>query len=364
MLCTFGVLHVNIIQKRGRIRCIHLPLPNIADWIPDRYGFYMRRRQTNHRTVFRPFRPQRPLPAPEGTVSTTTPASTPIANPPKKVTVPDFLAKKQRGEPITMLTAYDYPTALAVDRAGIDSILVGDSLGMVVLGYESTLPVTMEDMLHHCKAVKRGAQHALLVGDMPFMSYQVSVTEALRNAGRFLQEGGMDAVKLEGGRVRVDAIRAIVGAGIAVMGHIGLTPQSISALGGFRVQGRSAAAAQRLYEDALLLQEAGCFSLVLESVPAQLGEFISRRLQIPTIGIGAGVGCDGQVLVLHDLLGLFDRFTPRFVRRYTELHHAILAALQQYKADVIERRFPATEHTYTIPDEVWAAFLSEVESPR
>lgn len=295
---------------------------------------------------------------------TTTPASTSVTNPPKKVTVPDFLAKKQRGEPITMLTAYDYPTALAVDRAGIDSILVGDSLGMVVLGYESTLPVTMEDMLHHSKAVKRGAQHALLVGDMPFMSYQVSATDALRNAGRFLQEGGMDAVKLEGGRERVDAIRAIVGAGIAVMGHIGLTPQSISALGGFRVQGRTAAAAQHLYEDALILQEAGCFSLVLESVPAQLGEFISRKLQIPTIGIGAGVGCDGQVLVLHDLLGLFDRFTPRFVRRYAALHQAIKEALQQYQADVAERRFPATEHTYAIPEDVWEAFLASVESPR
>jgi 3-methyl-2-oxobutanoate hydroxymethyltransferase len=352
----------SISENCGRINQLRLPMPGLPDWITDRYGFTERAGRLNPRTVRWPFWPQRPLPALEGTVSTSTPVSTTVSNPPKKVTVPNFLAKKKRGEAITMLTAYDYPTAQAVDRAGIDSILVGDSLGMVVLGYESTLPVTMEDMLHHCKAVKRGAQHALLVGDMPFMSYQVSANDALRNAGRFLQESGMDAVKLEGGRERLDAIRAIVGAGIAVMGHIGLTPQSISALGGFRVQGRTAAAAQRLYEDALLLQEAGCFSLVLESVPAQLGEFISRRLQIPTIGIGAGVGCDGQVLVLHDLLGLFDRFTPRFVKRYTELHQAIQGALQQYQSDVAEHRFPASEHTYTIPEDVWAAFLSSVEA--
>src|SRR5574341_2610740 len=198
----------------------------------------------------------------------------------KKITTHTFRQRKERGEPITMLTAYDYATALAGDRAGIDSLLVGDSLGMVVLGYENTLSVTMEDMPHHCKAVARGAKFPLLIGDMPFMSYQVSVEEATRNAGRFLQEGGMDAVKLEGGRERVEAIRAIVGAGIPVMGHLGLTPQSVNQLGGFRPQGKTASAAKRLLEDALLLKEAGCFSIVLESVPAGLAELISKRLSI------------------------------------------------------------------------------------
>jgi 3-methyl-2-oxobutanoate hydroxymethyltransferase len=197
----------------------------------------------------------------------------------KKVTTRTFALKKQDGEIITMLTAYDYPTALAVDQAGIDAILVGDSLGMVVLGYENTLPVTMDDMLHHCRAVARGARYALLIGDLPFMSYQVSVEQAVRNAGRFLQQAGMDAVKLEGGRERLDAIRAIVGAGIPVMGHLGLTPQSVHQLGGFRAQGRTAEAARRMLEDALLLQEAGCFSLVLESVPTRLATLISQRLR-------------------------------------------------------------------------------------
>ncbi|MDO9348775.1 MAG: 3-methyl-2-oxobutanoate hydroxymethyltransferase, partial [Anaerolineales bacterium] len=222
----------------------------------------------------------------------------------KKVTTLTLRQKKARGEPISMLTAYDYPTALAMDQAGLDAILVGDSLGMVVLGYPNTLPVTMEEMLHHCRAVARGAKSALLIGDMPFMSYQVSVEDALRNAGRFLQEGSMDAVKLEGGRERLDAVRAILGAGIPVMGHLGLTPQSVHQLGGFRPQGRTAVAAKRLLEDALLLEEAGCFGLVLESVPARLAELVTGRVHIPTIGIGAGAGCDGQVLVTHDLLGL------------------------------------------------------------
>jgi len=233
----------------------------------------------------------------------------------KKVTTLTFRQKKERGEPITMLTAYDYPTALAMDKAGIDSILVGDSLAMVVLGYENTLPVTMEEMLHHARAVARGAKRALLIGDMPFMSYQVSVEEAVRNAGRFLQQGGMDAVKLEGGRERADTIRAIGGAGIPVMGHLGLTPQSIHQLGGYRAQGKTALAAKHLFEDAQILEEAGCFSIVLESVPARLADSISKEISIPTIGIGAGAGCDGQVLVTHDLLGLFDRFTPKFVRK-------------------------------------------------
>lgn len=278
----------------------------------------------------------------------------------KKVTTLTFLQKKQRGEVITMLTAYDYATALAVDQAGIDSILVGDSLGMVVLGYENTLPVTMEEMLHHCRAVARGAHYALLIGDMPFMSYQVSVEEAVRNAGRFLQEAGMDAIKLEGGRERLEAVRAIVAAGIPVMGHLGLTPQSVHQLGGFRAQGRTAAAGRRLLEDALLLQEAGCFSLVLESVPARLATLISRRLEIPTIGIGAGAGCDGQVLVTHDLVGLFDRFTPRFVKKYADVHGEMARAFAAYRAEVEARAFPGPEHTVEMPDEEWAALVAEV----
>ncbi len=273
----------------------------------------------------------------------------------KKMTTLEFRRKALRGEKLTMLTAYDYATALAVDRAGIDSILVGDSLGMVVLGYENTLPVTMDEMIHHCKAVARGARYALLVGDMPFMSYQASVSEAVHNAGRFLKEGGMDAVKLEGGRERLQAVRAIVGAGIPVMGHLGLTPQAVHQLGGFRAQGRSAAAARRLMEDALLLQEAGCFALVLEAIPQRLAALVSQRLEIPTIGIGAGAGCDGQVLVTHDLLGLFDRFTPKFVKRYADFHAQMARAFAQYKQEVEKGLFPQEEHTFSMPEEDWQA---------
>lgn len=277
----------------------------------------------------------------------------------KKVTTLALRRKKQSGEAITMLTAYDYPTALSIDQSGVDVILVGDSLGMVVLGYANTLPVTMEDMLHHCRAVARGARAALLVGDMPFMSYQVSSQEAVRNAGRFLQEAGMDAVKLEGGSERADVVRAIVSTGIPVMGHIGLTPQSVNQLGGFRPQGMNLEDARRLLQDAVLLQQAGCFSLVLESVPARLAELISRRLEIPTIGIGAGAGCDGQVLVTHDVLGLFDRFTPRFVKKYADLHFEMARAFAAFKADVEARSFPAQEHSVEMPDEVWNDLVAE-----
>ena len=279
----------------------------------------------------------------------------------KKVTTLTFRQKKERGEPITMLTAYDYPTAMAIDKAGIDSILVGDSLAMVVLGYENTLPVTMDEMLHHARAVARGAKASLLVGDMPFMSYQVSVEDAVRNAGRFLQQGGMDAVKLEGGRERADAVRAIVNAGIPVMGHLGLTPQSVNQLGGFRAQGKTASAAKRLLEDAQILEEAGAFSLVLESVPARLAEYISKHISIPTIGIGAGAGCDGQVLVTHDLLGLFERFTPKFVRQYANLHETMNKAFTEYLNDVNAKQFPAAEHTVEMTDEEWAVFQKEVK---
>ncbi len=278
----------------------------------------------------------------------------------KKVTTLTLRQKKERSEPISMLTAYDYPTALTMDQAGMDAILVGDSLGMVVLGYENTLPVTMEDMLHHCRAVARGAKSAMLIGDMPFMSYQASVDEAVRNAGRFLQNGGMDAVKLEGGHERVDAIRAIVAAGIPVMGHIGLTPQSVHQLGGFRPQGKSALAAKRLLEDALLLEDAGCFSIVLESVPARLGALISKKLTIPTIGIGAGAGCDGQVLVTHDMLGLFERFTPKFVKKYADLHTEMQRAFGAYIADVQARTFPDAAHTVEMKDEEWEELLKSL----
>jgi 3-methyl-2-oxobutanoate hydroxymethyltransferase len=283
------------------------------------------------------------------------------SSPRKKITTRTFQLKKQRQEPISMLTAYDYPTALAADRAGIDSILVGDSLGMVVLGYENTLPVTMEDMLHHCRAVARGAHTPLLIGDMPFMSYQSSSEKAVDNAGRFLQQAGMDAVKLEGGRERAETVRSIVAAGIPVMGHLGLTPQSVHAFGGFRAQGKTAAAAKRLVEDARILQQVGAFSLVLEAVPAQLAKLISEQLEIPTIGIGAGIGCDGQVLVTHDLIGQFDRFVPAFVKQYAQIHAIVLEAMQHYHLDVTARAFPADEHSIFMEENEWQALLTSLE---
>lgn len=281
--------------------------------------------------------------------------------PTKKTTILDIQSKKHRQEPITMLTAYDYPSALLVDQAGIDIILVGDSLANVVLGLESTVPVTMEEMLHHCRAVARGSRHSFLVGDMPFMSYQADVSEAIRNAGRFMKEGLMDSVKLEGGREVTATVRAIVEAGIPVMGHIGLTPQSVSKLGGYRVQGRTAADAMRLLQDAQALEEAGCYSIVLEAIPAPVGEAISERLVIPTIGIGAGAGCDGQVLVFHDLIGLFDRFTPKFVRRYANVNEVIASSLSSFAEEVSSRAFPADEHTYSIEDDEWREFRRQID---
>jgi len=274
-----------------------------------------------------------------------------------KATIHTFRDKRHRGEPITMVTAYDYPTAQAADQAGVDAILVGDSLAMVVLGHPNTLSVTMDEMLHHARAVARGAQRPLLVGDMPFMSYQADAAEAVRNAGRFLADG-MDAVKLEGGRAFAPTAAAIVRAGIPVQGHVGLTPQSIHALGGWKVQGRTAEAARDLLEDALALEDAGCFSVVLESVPDRLASYVTERLSIPTIGIGAGVGTSGQVLVSHDLLGLFDRFTPKFVKRYAELGAAMREAFAAYRRDVQTRAFPAPEHTYSMTDQEWEAFLA------
>ncbi len=277
-----------------------------------------------------------------------------------KVTILSLQEKKQAGEPITMLTAYDYPTGLLVDRAGIDIILVGDSLAMVVLGMENTVSVTVDEMLHHCKAVARGAKNPLLVGDLPFMSYQVDPREAVRNAGRFLKEGGMDVVKLEGGCEVARTVKAIVDAGIPVMGHIGLTPQTISKLGGYRVQGKDVASAKALIDDAHALEEAGAFSLILEAIPSPLAELISEGLRIPTIGIGAGPHCDGQVLVTHDLIGLFDRFVPKFVKQYADTFSSTVEALEQYRDDVLEGAFPAAEHGYGMSEEALETLIAEL----
>ncbi|MFO7741968.1 MAG: 3-methyl-2-oxobutanoate hydroxymethyltransferase [Anaerolineae bacterium] len=279
----------------------------------------------------------------------------------KKVTILSLQEKKDAGEPISMLTAYDYPTGLLVDQAGIDIILVGDSLAMVVLGQENTVSVTMDEMLHHCRAVARGAKNPLLVGDMPFMSYQVDVKEAVRNAGRFLKEGNMDVVKLEGGRDMALTVQAIVDAGIPVMGHIGLTPQSISKLGGYRVQGKDVATARALIDDAQALEQAGAFSLILEAIPTPVATIISERVSIPTIGIGAGPHCDGQVLVIHDLIGLFDRFVPKFVKQYASIFPVIVEALEQYREDVVSGTFPQPEHGYSMSEEALDALLEELD---
>ncbi len=278
-----------------------------------------------------------------------------------KKTVLDLQTKKEGHVPITMLTAYDFSSGQLVDRAGIDIVLVGDSLAMVMLGLENTIPITMDEMLHHCRAVARGARFAFLVGDMPFMSYQADISEAIRNAGLFLKEGMMESVKLEGGREIADKIVAIVDAGIPVMGHIGLTPQSVSKLGGYKVQGKKADDAVRLLDDALALEEAGCYAIVLEAVPAPVATVISKRLRIPTIGIGAGVGCDGQVLVYHDLVGLFDRFTPKFVKRYANIGPIIEEALSSFASDVEDGSFPTVDHTYQISDEEYRSFLKLIE---
>ena len=263
-----------------------------------------------------------------------------------KITILDIYKKKAEGRKITMLTAYDYPTAQIVDQAGIDMILVGDSLGMVVQGVSSTLPVTMDEMIYHTKMVSRGAVSAMVVGDMPFLSYQTQKAEAVRNAGRFLKEAGAEAVKLEGGTQLAEAIRAIVDAGIPVMAHIGLTPQYMHTLGGFKVQGKDEATRQKILADARSVQDAGAFSVVLEAMPVSLAKEIRAMLHIPTIGIGAGPDCDGQVLVLHDLLGLFDRFTPKFVKKYVNLKEQALKAVKEYKQDVENGKFPSEEHSF------------------
>ena len=283
-----------------------------------------------------------------------------VPAPAARVTPRTLHAKKSRGEPVVMITAYDYPSAKAADAAGVDAILVGDSLGMVVLGYDDTLRVTMDDMLHHARAVARARTAAMRIGDLPFLSYQADVAEAVRNAGRFLADGGMDAVKLEGGRERAGTVRAIVEAGIPVMGHLGLTPQSIRALGGYRVQGATAEAARRVLDDALRLEDAGCFALVLEAIPDRVAALVTARLSIPTIGIGAGAACDGQVLVWHDLLGWEDRIAPRFVKRYAAMAGEAREALGAYAADVRAHRFPAAEHSYPIADAEWARLEADL----
>ena len=269
-----------------------------------------------------------------------------------KNTVLTFQQAKENGEKLTMLTAYDYSTAKLIDEAGVNSILVGDSLGNVILGYEDTISVTMEDMIHHSAAVARGAKNALVVIDMPFMSYQTSVYDALVNAGRLMKEGRGDAVKLEGGVEVCPQIKAIVDAGIPVCAHIGLTPQSINAFGGFKVQGKSEAAAKKLLEDAKAVEEAGAFAVVIEGVPAKIAALITEQLHIPTIGIGAGKDCDGQVLVYQDMLGMFSDFTPKFVKRYANIGEVMKEAFQNYIKEVQDGVFPAEENTYKVDDSV------------
>jgi 3-methyl-2-oxobutanoate hydroxymethyltransferase len=278
----------------------------------------------------------------------------------RKVTVLDLQEWKEQGQPITMLAAYDYPTARLVDQAGIDIILVGDSVGMVLLGYEHTVPVTMEEMLHYCKAVARGAKRALLVGDMPFLSYQVDAKEAIRNAGRFLKEGNMDVIKVEGGQEIAPTAQAIIKAGIPVMGHIGLTPQTISKLGGYRVQGRDVTTAKALIDDAVALEEAGVFSILLEAIPSPVAKLITERVSIPTIGIGSGPDCDGQSMVIHDLAGLIERKLPKFVKQYVNVLPTIQQALATYREEVIAGTFPGPEHCYGMSDETLQALLKQL----
>ncbi len=269
-----------------------------------------------------------------------------------KTTVADFISMKSSGEKITMVTGYDYSTARLIDSAGMNSILVGDSLGMVMLGYPDTVSVTMEDMLHHVKAVARGAENALVICDMPFMSYQTSVYDAVVNAGRLMKEGRAGAVKLEGGKEFSEHVRAIVNASIPVCGHIGMTPQSVNAFGGFKVQGKTEAAARRLVEDALALQDAGAFAIVIECVPKKLAEYISQILTIPVIGIGAGNGGDGQVLVYQDMLGMYSDFKPKFVKQYAKIGERMTDAFKSYISEVKSGEFPRDEHSYKIDEDI------------
>ncbi|MBN2796442.1 MAG: 3-methyl-2-oxobutanoate hydroxymethyltransferase [Clostridia bacterium] len=270
----------------------------------------------------------------------------------EKYTVKSFQKSKENHEKITMLTAYDYSTAQLLDEAGVDSILVGDSLGMVMLGYETTLEVTMDDMIHHTKAVSRGVKRALIIGDMPFLSYHISIEETIRNAGRFIKEGGAHAVKLEGGAEIIDKVKALVAAKIPVIGHLGLTPQSVNMFGGFKVQGKSEAQAQKIIDDARLLVEAGVFAIVLECVPEKLASKISELISVPTIGIGAGNGCDGQVLVIQDVLGMYKGLQPKFVKRYKHLGDEIIEGVASYIKEVKSGEFPDHSHTFGMKDDI------------
>jgi 3-methyl-2-oxobutanoate hydroxymethyltransferase len=278
----------------------------------------------------------------------------------KKTTILDVQAAKSEGRKLVMVTAYDYPFGLLADQAGVDIVLVGDSLGMVVMGLDGTVEVTMENMIHHIQAVVRGCKGPLVVGDMPFMSYNTSIRDAIINAGRLMKEGGCDVVKLEGGVDFAPTIQAIVRAGIPVQGHIGLTPQTASALGGFKMQGRDSAAAKQIIEDARALEQAGVFSIILEAVPAPLGKLVAEAVAVPVIGIGAGVDVDGQVLVTHDMLGLFDKFIPKFVKQYTQIRTIILDAMNAYKEDVQSGGFPGPEHSFKMPEETLEQLKKEL----
>lgn len=277
-----------------------------------------------------------------------------------KVTVKDVQNAKDEGRKLVMVTAYDYPFGLLADQAGVDIVLVGDSLGMVVMGLDGTVEVTMDNMIHHTRAVIRGCKGPLVVGDMPFMSYNTSIRDAIINAGRLMKEGGCDVIKLEGGVDFAPTVQAIVKAGIPVMGHIGLTPQTASALGGFKMQGRDSAAAKQIIEDARALESAGVFSMILEAVPAPLGKLVAEAVKVPVIGIGAGVDVDGQVLVTHDMLGLFDKFVPKFVKQYCQIRTTIMDAMSAYKKDVQNKNFPGPEHSFKMPQETLEQLKKEL----
>jgi 3-methyl-2-oxobutanoate hydroxymethyltransferase len=283
-----------------------------------------------------------------------------MADEPKKLTIFDVQAKVAAGEKVFQVTATDFPTALLVDRAGIDFILIGDSLGMTALGYASTVPVTMDEMIHHAKSISRAAERSILVGDLPLGAYHASTADAVTSAMRMVKEGGADVVKMEGGEDVVPMIEAVVRAGIPVMGHMGLTPQLISKLGGWRVQGKSGAAGAQLVRDADALERAGCFAVVLEAIPDRVATLITERLEIPTIGIGAGPDCDGQNLVLHDLVGLFDRFLPRFAKRYVNVGETIDGALREFQQEVRDGVFPSVEHSFAMDDAEYEALLTEI----
>jgi len=274
-------------------------------------------------------------------------------------TVNSFMEAKEKGDKITMLTAYDYSMAKIVDEAGIDCILIGDSLGMVIQGYDSTLEVTMEDMIYHSRAVRRGSKNAFIVGDLPFMSYHINTEDAIRSAGRLVQEGKVHGVKIEGGLEVVDKVRAIIGAQIPVMGHIGLTPQSVNIFGGFKVQGNEVERAKKVVADAIALEKAGVFAIVLEAIPGKLAKIISEKISIPTIGIGAGKYCDGQVLVINDLLGMYSEFTPKFSKKYANLKEEITNAVGQYIEEVKHVSFPEDKHTFTIKEDILQTIMSE-----